>query len=176
VLGERAVVERQYEVARLVADALDRMTMAFGEVPKIARLEVVDLARTRGLEHHGLASAVDDEGPFGRYGVPMQFARCAWIEEHVDARDSFAHGQLMQGRFLGPATGRDFGNATVERILELRHGRDVFWVVVRDLGARRKLHRVSANAAFARISAIASFRSSCGLHQREPTSAKRGCT
>jgi hypothetical protein len=121
------------------------------------------------------ASAVDDEGPFGRYGVPMQFARCAWIEEHVDARDPFAHRQLMQGRFLGPATGRDFGNAAVERILKLRHGRDIFWVVGRDLGARRKLDRVSAKAAIARITAIATLRSGRGLHQRKSANAKRGC-
>jgi hypothetical protein len=54
MLGERAVVERQDEMARPVADGLDRMAVALGEVPKIARLVVVDLARARRLDPRGL--------------------------------------------------------------------------------------------------------------------------
>jgi len=43
VFGERAVVERQDEVAGLVADRLDRVAMALREEPQIARNVVVDL-------------------------------------------------------------------------------------------------------------------------------------
>src|SRR5262249_6258206 len=114
VLGERAIVERQDEMARLVADALDRMAVAPGEIPKIAGLAVVYLARTPRLDPHRLAAAGDDEGPFGSDGMPMQFARCARVEEHVDAREPFAHRELVNGRFLGPAAGRDLRPATVE--------------------------------------------------------------
>ena len=71
VLGERTIVEGQDKVARLVADGLDRMAVASSEVPKIARFVIVDLARARRLDHHRLASAINDVGPFGCYGMPM---------------------------------------------------------------------------------------------------------
>src|SRR3954453_15453804 len=43
------------------------------ELPGGARHVVVDLAGAGRLQHHGLAAAGDDEGPFGGDGVPMQF-------------------------------------------------------------------------------------------------------
>jgi hypothetical protein len=57
----------------------------------------------RGISHC-LASAVNDEGPFGGNGVPMQLARCARVEKHVDAGDPFAHRELVDRRFLCPST------------------------------------------------------------------------
>src|SRR5689334_14729420 len=147
VLGERAVVERQDEVARLVADALNRMAVALGEVPQVARLEVVDLACARRLEHHGLAPPVDDVGPFGGDGVPMQLARRARVEEHMDARDPLAHGELMDRRLLRPTAGGDLWIVAVERKDVVRHLLDVFGIMVRNLGAGWQLHRIAAIAA-----------------------------
>src|SRR5215813_2714453 len=103
-------------MARLVTDALDRMAVAPGEIPKIAGLVVVDLARARRLDHHRLASPVDDEGPFGGDGVPVQLARCSRVEKHMDAREPFAYRELMERRLLRPTARGDFRIAAVERI------------------------------------------------------------
>jgi hypothetical protein len=104
----------------------------------------------------------------------MQLARCAGVEEHVNAGEPFAHGQLMDGGFFGPATGGDFRNTAIERILELRHRLDVLCIVHGDLGAGRKLNRVPAVTAIARFAGIFPFCCGGGLHHDKPASAKRG--
>ena len=43
MLGEGPIIERKDEMAGLVADRLDRMAVALGEEPQIARTIVVDL-------------------------------------------------------------------------------------------------------------------------------------
>src|SRR5215467_10227965 len=105
----------------------------------------------------------------------MQLARRSWVEEHVNARDPLADGELMDRRLLRPAARCDLRIVAVERILEVRHRLDVFGIMIGDLGARRQLHRVTGISAFARLAMIASL---CGvrpLRQREPTCAKRSC-
>src|SRR5712672_4005781 len=150
------------------------MTVTLGEVPQVARLEVVDLARARRLEHHRLASPVDDEGPFGGDGVPMQLARRARVEEHMDARDPLAHRELMDRRLLRPTAGGDLWIVAVERIDVVRHLLDVFGVMVRDLGAGWQLHRVAAIPAVSWLADVVFLRGQC-LRQRKPTCTERRC-
>ena len=138
VFRKCAIVERQNEMAGLVADCLDRMAVALGEIPKIARLKIVDLHGACGIDDHGLAPSGNDEGPFRRDRVPVQFARGARVEIHVDAGDFLADRELMHGRFLGPTARRDLGFVAVEREFEVRAWRRRPW------GRDRRPHRPAA--------------------------------
>jgi len=77
VPGEGAVVERQNEVAGIIADALDRVAVPLCEVPEIAGLEVIDLACAGGLKHDRLGAPLDHIGPLGGDCMPMQLALSA---------------------------------------------------------------------------------------------------
>src|SRR3984957_2940097 len=90
-------------MARLVADRLDRMAMALGEIPEIARLEIIDLGLARGIKNDRLATAADHESPFLRDRMPVQFARSARVQEHVNAGQTLHDRQLVFRRFLRPS-------------------------------------------------------------------------
>src|SRR4051794_32847501 len=100
-------------MAGLVPDGLDRVAVPLLEVPEVAWLVVVDLARARGLEHHGLAAAGDDKSPFGRDGMPVQLARGARVQEHVDAGDPLADRELVDFRLFRPAARGDLRYSAV---------------------------------------------------------------
>jgi hypothetical protein len=171
VLGERAVIERQDKVAGLVANSLDRMAMSFGEVPQIAGLEIVDLASPRRLKDHSLAAPVNHIGPFGRYGVPVQFARSPGVEKHMHARNPLADGELVDGCFFGPAAGRDLGVIPIERVPEIRHGCDVLRIVVGDRWTWRQLVHPAPETAIAWIAMVMLDRGGLGelLEGNEPS-------
>jgi hypothetical protein len=154
VLREGAVVEQQDEVAGLVVARLDRVAVTLREEPKVARLIVVDLARPRRVEDHGLAAAVDHTGPFGRDRVPVKLSGGAGIEKHVHARGPLADGELVDRGLLGPAAGRDLRNVALEGEAEVRHCADILGVVVGDLRPRWELLDVTAEAACARRTVV----------------------
>src|SRR5262245_1892562 len=97
--GEVAVVENQYEMSRLISQALEHMTVSAWEVPDVARFEIVGLGAAAGIDHGGPHAAVEYEGPFGGGGVPMHFAHCARLQDHRNTGDTFGNRQLLDGRF-----------------------------------------------------------------------------
>src|SRR5262245_2989792 len=105
----------------------------------------------------------------------MQLARCSRVEEHVDARDALAYGELMDCRLLRPTARVDFRIVAVERINVVRHRLDVFGIMVGDIGAGWQLYRVPAIPAFTWPAVVVFPRGRRRLRQREPTCAKRRC-
>ena len=65
-LGEVAVVEDQDEVGRLVAQAAEHVAVAAGEVPDVARLEVVGLGVALRIDDRRAHAAVDRRTPIRR--------------------------------------------------------------------------------------------------------------
>jgi hypothetical protein len=86
-LREVAVVEDQDEVAGPVAEALQHVAMAAGEVPDVAGLEVVRLGISEGRDDRGPDVPLEDERPLGRGGVPVEFPHAAGLELHRGAGD-----------------------------------------------------------------------------------------
>jgi hypothetical protein len=75
--GEVAVVEDQDEVTRLVADTLQHVAVAAREVPDVAGFEIVGLGKAAWVDDGGADAALENKRPFGRGGVPVQFAHRA---------------------------------------------------------------------------------------------------
>ena len=82
VFGEAAVVEDQDEVRFLAADVQDGMAVAAREVPNVARIEVVGFRLAVRPDDRGADAALDDKGPLGGVGVPVQFAEAARFQTH----------------------------------------------------------------------------------------------
>ena len=110
--------------------------------------------------------------------MPMQFARRAGIEVHVDAGDPLADRELINRRLLRPPAGRYFRTASVEREPEVRHSRNVLWIVISNCRAWRQRVYAPAKATVARISMTLLERSGFGdsFKSNEPTGSKRRST
>jgi hypothetical protein len=81
-LGKISIVEDQYKVTRLLAEALQHMAVAAGEVPHIARVEIIHFGVAARIDHGGADASCDNERPFRRGGVPVQLAHRAWLKPH----------------------------------------------------------------------------------------------
>jgi hypothetical protein len=106
-LGEVAIVEDQDKVARLVTEALEHVAVAAGEVPDVARLELVRLGVALRVEDRSADVALDDERPLGGGGMPVQFTRCPRLEHHRDTGDPPGDRQLLDCRLLAVAVADD---------------------------------------------------------------------
>src|SRR5271165_1295093 len=73
-LGEVSAVESQQEVALARPEALQSVTMATREIPRVARNEFRDLRLPVRRNHGRAAAALDDVSPFRRQRVPVQLA------------------------------------------------------------------------------------------------------
>ena len=99
-LREIAVVKDQDEVAGLIPQALQHVTMAARKQPYVARPEIVGLSKALWV-HDGRADPpLDYERPFRRRRVPMQLAHCPGLHPHRDAGDPLRNRQLLYGSFL----------------------------------------------------------------------------
>jgi len=97
-----AVVKDEQELGAVLAQALQGVGDAAGEVPQVALLEVVDEVAALVVEGRDADLAVEDVGPLGLL-VPVQLADDAAVEAHVDAGQLDAGGQLAHRRLAGPA-------------------------------------------------------------------------
>ena len=107
-------------MARLVAQAFEHVAVAAGEVPDVARLEVVGLGVAAWIDDRGADAALEDERPLGGGGVPVQFAHRARLEPHRDAGDPLGDRQLLDGGFLAVAVADDLAFRLLQRELEGR--------------------------------------------------------
>src|SRR5207237_2062976 len=78
------VVKRENGVTRRRTEGLNRVAMAFREIPQIARPEIDDLGLALGVDHRDLAVSFDDVRPFGGI-MPMHFAGTARVEKQMRA-------------------------------------------------------------------------------------------
>ena len=69
----------------LVAEALQHVAVPARKIPDIAGIEIVGLGKAGRIDHGGADPAFEDEGPFGRGGVPVQLAHRAGLELHRHA-------------------------------------------------------------------------------------------
>ena len=119
--GEVAVVEDQDEVTGLVAEALQHVAVAAREVPDVAGVEIVGLGEAAcGSIDGGADAALENERPFGRGGVPVQFAHRAGLEPHRDAGDPLGDRQLRDRRLLAVAVADDLAVRLLQREFEGR--------------------------------------------------------
>jgi hypothetical protein len=88
--------------AAVLAQALDRMRDAGGEVPEVADTDIVDEVVARGVDGGDPRLAIQHVGPF-RLLVPMQLARAAGVQAHVHAGDVLGDAELADRDLAGPA-------------------------------------------------------------------------
>ena len=112
--GEVAVVEDEDEVAGFVAEALEHVAVAAGEVPDVARGEVVDAASALRIDDRGSHPATDDKRPFGGGRMPVELAHHPRLEPHRHAGDPLRDRQLLDRRLLAVAAAED----TTPRLLQ----------------------------------------------------------
>src|SRR5262245_45112965 len=80
------------------------MAVTSWEIPDISGSEVDDLPLSHRVDGGDTAIAFEHIGPFGGVGVPMQLAKGARLERHVDAGELFRNRKAGDVRFLGGAT------------------------------------------------------------------------
>src|SRR5271167_673577 len=102
-LREVAVVENQNEVARLVAQRLDDMTMTARKIPDVARPKIIRLGTALRIDNGGAHRTLGDKRPLRGGGVPVQFAHDARLHAHRNSCDPFGYRQLGHSRFFAVA-------------------------------------------------------------------------
>jgi hypothetical protein len=101
-------------MAGLRAETLQHVTVAARKIPHVAGNEIVGF-RLALRSNDGCAdAALDDEGPFGRRCVPMQFAHRTWLKPHGNSRDAFGNRQLLDGGFFPIAIANHFSFGFLE--------------------------------------------------------------
>jgi len=93
----------------------------------------------------------------------------------MHARNPLAYRELVDGCFLGPTARRHLRAVSIERKPEIRHGRDVLWIMVSNCGPWRQPLYLPPEAAIAWIAMVMLKRGSFGdfLKSDEPSSAER---
>jgi hypothetical protein len=102
LLGKVTVVKDEQEFGAVLAQALQRVGDAAGEVPQVALLEVAKVGASLVVEGGDADLAVEDVGPLGLL-VPVQLANDARVEAHVDRGQLAASAELTDRRLAGPA-------------------------------------------------------------------------
>ena len=104
----------------LVAQALQHVAVAAREVPDVAGIEIVGLGKTAWINDGGADAALKNERPFGRGGVPVQFAHRAGLKPHRDAGDPLGDRQLRNRRLLAVTVADDLAVRLLQREFEGR--------------------------------------------------------
>jgi hypothetical protein len=138
--GEVAVVEDQDEVTGLVAETLQHVAVAAREVPDVAGVEIVGLGEAAWIDDGGADAALENERPFGRGGVPVQFAHRAGLQPHRHAGDPLGDRQLRDGRLLAVAVADDLALRLLQRELECRQ------ILARERWVRNIVHEARVAA------------------------------
>ena len=118
--GKVAVVEDQDEVTGLFAEALQHVAVAAGKIPDVAGIEIIGLGKAARIDHGGADAALEHERPFGRGGVPVQFAHRTRLELHRHAGNSLRDRQLRDGGLLAKTVADDLAFGFFQRELESR--------------------------------------------------------
>ena len=85
VFRKHTLIEDQEELASIRPQALDRMRIAGREIPRIALAHVVYKDRPIWIEQGNAGISVEHDGPLIGC-MPVQFAKAACRQAHVDAR------------------------------------------------------------------------------------------
>ncbi len=76
------------------------MAVTAREVPDIARTEIDDLRQPERVDGGDAAAPIDDIGPFGGIGVPVQLAQGAGLKRHVNAGELVGDREALHVRLL----------------------------------------------------------------------------
>jgi hypothetical protein len=101
--GEVSIVEDENEMTGLFAEALQHVTVSAGEVPDVARVEIVRLGIALRINHGGPNATFHHESPLRRCCVPVKFPHRPGFEPHRDSRNAFGNRQLGDRRLLPEA-------------------------------------------------------------------------
>src|SRR5205823_12856884 len=85
IFRKHALIKGQQELASIWRQSLDRMRISGWEVPEIAFAHIVDKDRPIRIQYRDTGISIEHDGPLIRC-VPMQFAKAANRQAHVDAR------------------------------------------------------------------------------------------
>src|SRR6266478_9564619 len=118
ILRKHTLIEDQEELASVWPQALDRMRIAGREIPQIAFAHVVYKDRPIRIQYRDTGISIEHDGPLISC-VPMQFAKAASRQAHVDARYVGGGGQLALRHLMGPAA---FLNSLVRQIIGVPNG------------------------------------------------------
>lgn len=109
-----AVVEAEDELAAVLADTLQRVRQAGGEVPQASLVHVLDVGAAVLIDGGDAARALGDEGPFGKY-VPVQLANAAARQAHIYASDLFGDLEISLRDLTRPSAILNAARCVVER-------------------------------------------------------------
>ena len=136
---EISVVEGE-EVLVLVVQTLDRVRLAFGEVPDVAWLELGDLVVAVGIYGGDCDSASVDEAPFGLreaisslrpccaastsqtyHPVPMNLPNCTFVQMLLRGRNIRGNGKIRYHLLTNPSAVKQPGVRVREPPFEIRY-------------------------------------------------------
>src|SRR6266852_7683245 len=102
VFRKHALIEDQEELASVWHKALDGMRIARWEIPQIALAHVVDKDCSIRIQYRDAGISIEHDGPLIGC-MPMQFAKAASRQAHVDARYVCGGRQFALRHLMGPA-------------------------------------------------------------------------
>jgi hypothetical protein len=118
--GKVAVVEDQNEMTVFVAQALQHVAVTPGEVPDVARVEVVGLGEAAGIDDRGANPPLEDQRPLGCGGVPVELTHRAGLDPHRNPGNSLGDRQLRDGCLFPVAVTDDLALRLLQGELEGR--------------------------------------------------------
>src|SRR5258707_6480903 len=102
VFRKHTLIEDQEELASVRSQALYRMREAGREVPQVALAHVVDKDRPIRIQQRDASISVEHDGPLIGC-MPMEFAKAASSQAHIDARQVCGGRQFALRHLMGPA-------------------------------------------------------------------------
>src|SRR6267154_4033271 len=101
VFRKHTLIEDQEELASIRPQTLDRMRKTGREIPQIALAHVVDKDCPIKIQYRDAGISVEHDGPLIGC-MPMEFAKAASRQTHVDAGYVCGGRQFALGYLVGP--------------------------------------------------------------------------
>ncbi len=121
VFRKHTLIEDQEELASVWPPALDRMRKAGREIPQIALAHVVDKDCPIKIQYRDAGISIEHDGPLIGC-MPMQFAKAARRQAHVDAGYVGGGWQFALRHLVSPAALLD---ALFRHIIGVPNGTDI---------------------------------------------------
>src|SRR5438270_10985410 len=121
IFRKHTLIEDQEELASVWPQALDRMRKAGRKIPQIALAHVVDKDRPIRIQYRDPGIPIEHDGPLIG-GMPMQFAKTASRQAHVDAGYFCGGWQFALRHLVGPAA---LLNSLVRQIVRVPDRADI---------------------------------------------------